>query len=254
MVNVLGKFPENAINNTAYNTNGSDVREATAEERIRYRDANKHKKKRALDVDSSTEPSRSGIVVATKESTKSRSVSTQGEWKEGGASSTAKTATDKNPSGGRDRSRDSDSRDSSRRRESRESERGRAPSKEAVTSVGLGRHQEVDEEEADRREMAEIQGRIEARKTAKDLAVAHATLEGLRASIAEPIPTTSARGSKRAEKETKPDSKTRESRRETKRIPAVPAKIEMPVVAKVARRIGKNIPKKKISGEEEGSL
>jgi len=111
MVSAHGKFPENAINNTAYITNGSDVREATAEERIRYRDANKHKKKKALDVDSSTEPSRSGTVVATKESTKSRPGSGQGEWNEGGASSTAKTAMDKNPSEGRDRSRDSDARD-----------------------------------------------------------------------------------------------------------------------------------------------
>jgi len=37
IVNAHGKFAENAINNTAYNTNGLDVREATAVEKIRYR-------------------------------------------------------------------------------------------------------------------------------------------------------------------------------------------------------------------------
>jgi len=122
-------------------------------------------------------------------------------------------------------------------------------------AVGLGRHQEVDEEEADRREMAEIQGGIEARKTAKDLAVAHATLKGLRASTTEPIPTALARGSKQPERKTKPDSKTvRQSRRETKKIPVAPPEIEMPVVAKVARRVNKNIPKEKVSGEEGVSL
>jgi len=128
------------------------------------------------------------------------------------------------------------------------------PSKEAVIAVESSRHQEVNEEEADRREMAEIQGRIEARKTAKDLAVAHARLKGLRASTAELIPTASARGSKRPEKETKLDIKTRESRRETKKIPVAPAAIEMPVVAEVAKRVSKNIPKENVSGEEGVSL
>jgi len=74
-VNVHGKFPENAINNTAYNTNGSDVRDATAEEKIRYLDANKHKQKKAVDAASSGEASQSSTMVATKAPPKARSAS-----------------------------------------------------------------------------------------------------------------------------------------------------------------------------------
>jgi len=59
MVNVHGKYTENAINNTAYGTDGSDVRDATAEEKIRYLDANKHKGKKATSAVSSAEISKS---------------------------------------------------------------------------------------------------------------------------------------------------------------------------------------------------
>jgi len=40
-----------------------------------------------------------------------------------------------------------------------------------------------DEEEADRREMSEIQGRIEARRAAKDLKVARTTIKELKSSM-----------------------------------------------------------------------
>jgi len=70
----------------------------------------------------------------------------------------------------------------------------------------------------------------------------------------EPIPTALAQESKQPEREMKLDSKTRESRRETKKVSVAPAEIEMPVVAKVAKRVNKNIPKEKVSEEEGVSL
>jgi len=50
MVNAHGKYPDNAVNKTTYRTDGSNVRDATAEEKLRYLDANKHKRKKAVEA------------------------------------------------------------------------------------------------------------------------------------------------------------------------------------------------------------
>jgi len=97
--------------------------------------------------------------------------------------------------------------------------------------------------------MAEIQARIEARGTAKDLTVAHATLEDLRDSNPDPLLTAANRG-KRSEREKKTDEKPRVNKREAKKVPAARAMVEVPVTAKVAKRNSKNANKEK-SGEEE---
>jgi len=63
MVNVHEKYPDGAVNKAAYSTDGSNVRDATEEEKVRYRDANKHRRKKVDEKSSSSEPSRSGTGV-----------------------------------------------------------------------------------------------------------------------------------------------------------------------------------------------
>jgi len=46
MVNVHEKYPDGAVNKAAYSTDGSNVRDATEEEKVRYCDANKHCRKK----------------------------------------------------------------------------------------------------------------------------------------------------------------------------------------------------------------
>jgi len=82
MVNVHGKYTENAVNNAAYLTDGSDVRDATAKEKLRYLDANKHKRKKAVGTVSSGELSKSVTAVDTDASSKSPPVSAREERSE----------------------------------------------------------------------------------------------------------------------------------------------------------------------------
>jgi len=82
MVNVYGKYTENAVNNAAYRTDGSDVRDATTEEKLRYLDANKHKRKKAVGTVSSGELSKSDTAVDAEVPPKSRPVSTCGKQSE----------------------------------------------------------------------------------------------------------------------------------------------------------------------------
>jgi len=73
MVNVHGKYPEGAVNKTAYSTDGSNVRDVTEEEKVRYRDANKHQRKKPVDgKSSSSEPSQSGTALMLLDPTRAR--------------------------------------------------------------------------------------------------------------------------------------------------------------------------------------
>jgi len=183
MVNVHEKYPDGAVNKAAYSTDGSNVRDATEEEKVRYRDANKHSRKKVDEKSSSSEPSAStsGLVgVATAPARP--------------ASARAKRSTDNASSGdrgggnrGKDKERDK-SRDSSRNKgESEKSDDcagARAqetcdPTRNKTATALVGA---PDEEEADRREMAEIQGRIQARRVAKNLEVGRATIKELKSS------------------------------------------------------------------------
>jgi len=67
MVNAQGKYPAAATSSTNYSADGSDGRDATAEEKTRYLNANQHKRKKAVDAPSSDEQSRSttGPVLST---------------------------------------------------------------------------------------------------------------------------------------------------------------------------------------------
>jgi len=46
IVNMHEKYPDGAVNKTAYSTDGTNVRDTTEEEKVRYRDANKHRRKK----------------------------------------------------------------------------------------------------------------------------------------------------------------------------------------------------------------
>jgi len=63
MVNVHEKYPDGAVNKVAYSTDGSNVRDATEEEKVRYRDANKHRRKKVDEKSSSSEPSASHTIL-----------------------------------------------------------------------------------------------------------------------------------------------------------------------------------------------
>jgi len=112
MVNVHGKYTDNAINNTAYRTDGSDVRDATAEEKLRYLDANKHKRKKATSTVTSSEIGKSDTAADPEIPAKPLPISSRGKH----------SARDDRSSGDRDRS---DSRSENRReRTDRNDERG----------------------------------------------------------------------------------------------------------------------------------
>jgi len=65
MVNVHEKYPDGAVNKAAYLTDGSNVHDATEEEKVRYRDANKHRPKKVDEKSSFSEPSVSNTVLLT---------------------------------------------------------------------------------------------------------------------------------------------------------------------------------------------
>jgi len=62
MVNAHGKHPGGATNSGDYQADGSNLRDATAEEKVRYLNANKHKRKTAVETVSSDDRSGTGLV------------------------------------------------------------------------------------------------------------------------------------------------------------------------------------------------
>jgi len=121
MVNVHGKYTENAVNNVAYRTDGSDVRDATAEEKLRYLDANKHKHKKAVGTVSSGELSKIDTAENTDASSKSRPVSARGEQSERDASACDKGKSGISKKKCRESSRKNEDKENVRRSSDRES-------------------------------------------------------------------------------------------------------------------------------------
>jgi len=218
MVNVHEKYPEGAVNKAAYSTDGSNVRDATEEEKIRYRDANKHRRKKVDEKSSSSEPSHSCIAVQSVEISKARPASTRTDRGGGGASSANRSGVSPRakerecPAGGERHGSAHDSKDrgSSREEMARES---RTP---AAATTGNG---EPDEEEMDRRNMAEIQGRIEARRAAKNFETAREMILQLKTSSTQrpAVETRSTRGSQDGDK--KEGEKKTGSARGPKKVP-----------------------------------
>jgi len=180
MVNVHGKYTENAVNNTAYRTDGSDIRDATAEEKLRYPDANKHKRKKGVGTASSGDLSKVDTAENIDASSKSRPMSARGEQSgrdvSGGDTEKCKISSEKSRGTSRKNADEesvakSSDRESSRKRESREHS-----TKTARNSEG------GDNEDEDQRMMNEIKMRMEARKIARDIETAHERRDSSKAS------------------------------------------------------------------------
>jgi len=152
MVNVHQKYPGGAKNSAAYRTDNSDVRDATAEEITGYRDANKHCRKKWEEASSLGEPSRSSTRVEPEAPAKSRCASVREER------------------GGGDASFGDRSGSCQRKKKDHAGLRKRKNCKTEHSARATADEEEPDDEEADRRKMAETQSRIEARQVAKDLA------------------------------------------------------------------------------------
>jgi len=189
------KYSGNAVNKTTYRTDGSDVRDATAEEKLRYLDANKHKRKKAVEAVSSGEQSGSSTAVVSGDLSKTRSVSIRDERGGGDASSGDRSGNNQKKDKDRVSSGKGGERESLRQKEGRESERSR---RTAVTAV----EEEPNKEEADRQILAETQSRIEARRATRDIETAHATIRKLREShsIASAAPDKPARAEQERDK------------------------------------------------------
>jgi len=204
MVNVHEKFPVGASNKSAYKTDGSDVRDATPEEMIRYRDANKHRRKKVDEKSSSSEPSLGSTVLPTEAFPKARPVSARPVQGEGDSSSVNRAAAHRARERISDSSRKGEDRDSSGKRESRGPER-REKAAETV--------REVDEEEADRRDM-------DARKAARDLEIARTTISELKTSGSGASTTLLKPSRKESEREKPEGEKEAVSSRGAKKLPA----------------------------------
>jgi len=225
MVNVHEKFPVGASNKSAYKTDGSDVRDATPEEMIRYRDANKHRRMKVDEKSSSSEPSLGSTVLPAEALPKARPVSARPEQSEGDSPPRNRAAANRAREKERDSLRKGDDRGSSGRHKSREPKQ-----RERATEM----KREVDEEEADRKHMAEIIGRIEARKAAGDLEIARSTIRDLKTSgsVASTAPHKSPR--KESERE-KPEGKKKVvSSRGAKKLPATQTAAEAALARAVA--------------------
>jgi len=111
--------------------------------------------------------------VVSGDISETRSVSLRDERGGGDVSSGDRSRSNQRKDKNRESSGKGGERESSRQKHGRESERSR------VTAV---REEQPDKEEADRRILAETQRRIEARRAARDIETAHATIRELRES------------------------------------------------------------------------
>jgi len=168
MVNIHGKYTNNAVNNAAYRSDGSDVRDATAEEKLRYLDANKHKRKKATSAVSSAEISKSDTAVDAEIPVKSHPVFTRGKQSLQDTSSGDRCRSDSRSEKGRERSDRNEEREISGKSSDRSSSRKIEGQKSECRARATEDEEGIDNEEADQRMMIKIQDRIEARKVARE--------------------------------------------------------------------------------------
>jgi len=178
MVNTHKKFPVDLKNNTYYAADGSDLRDATGEEIEKYRLAASHKRRKP-EVGASSEMSVSATAVSKEtkgkadltpkrdatrrreESPRNRDrhdVSQSRDDGKGGRTASRNSRKD------REKVRDTRGRSDG---EKRRSEKTRDTRQSDRDEKAGGDNEEVDEDERDRREMAEIRHRMKERKAAK---------------------------------------------------------------------------------------
>jgi len=189
MVNTHRKFPVDAKHNAYYAADGSDLREATDEEVIKYQLAAAHKRKKP---DADVTVDRSGSTTAAipeakrdddrssqRDADRHRKCSPRGVVrKRDSHNREAQGKGDRASS--RDSRRDRDvahrdhSRTDSKRRDGGRVTKNRSSEREAKRKEDS---EKIDEDERDRRQMAEIQRGMEERKIAKELERARAIVK-----------------------------------------------------------------------------
>jgi len=166
-VNTHNLYPISIKHNAPYLAVKSDLRPATAEETAKYKDANKHGRKRTTGTASTGAASASRTTVEREDSAgPSKEIRTKKNDNEGVVSKEANKD--------RERGRTATSRD--KRKESRE-DPNRSDTRTARETAD---EKDLAEDESDRREYAALQGKIEARRIAREIQTAHDTLASLR--------------------------------------------------------------------------
>jgi len=180
MVNAHAKYPNDVKHNTIYPADGTDLRDATAEEVEKYRLAATHKRRKPEveapggkidtiacatrgDKKDEIKPSKRDESKHREESGRQgdKILKTRNKSTEGNSGRTASHESRKGDEGNQSRSRNEGVR--------RESERRHGDRLSDREEKGRGVAVELDEDERDRREMAEIRRRMDERKTAKAL-------------------------------------------------------------------------------------
>jgi len=167
LVNTHKLYPVSIKHNATYLPLKSDLRAATVEEILKYKDANKHGRKRAAESTSTGQVSASGTATEPE-----GLAGTSGEREVRREKSDAKPAGEK---GGK--------RDSERAIKVREPKELREDAGREAARIAKETADEKDaaEDEADHQEYLVLQNKMEARRLAREIKVAHDTLASLRA-------------------------------------------------------------------------
>jgi len=167
LVNTHDVYPASIKHNATYLPLKSDLRPATAEEVLKYKDANKHGRKRTTGAASTGEASASGTTLETE--------SGAGVNKERVAQKSKEEKPPTSDKGGkRDRARVTKSREDKVPRE----DAGREEARKAKETAD---EKDAAEDEADKKEYLVLQNKMEARRLAREIQNAHDTLASLRA-------------------------------------------------------------------------
>jgi len=166
-VNTHSLYPISIKHNATYLPLKSDLRHGTAEEILKYKDANKHGRKKAAETASTGEASASGTTVEPE--------GRVGPSKECEGRRPRKESLLTTDTGGeRDRGRTAESRGNMESRK----DSGHHDARKAKETAD---EKDLADDEADRRDFAALQNKIEARRIAREIQTAHDTLASLRA-------------------------------------------------------------------------
>jgi len=158
LVNTHKLYPVSIKHNATYLPLKSDLRAATVEEILKYKDANKHGRKRAAESTSTGEVNASG-TAAEPEAPTGTSGEREGRKDKGGKRDSVRVAKVRE---GKGSNRDPSCDEERRARET-------ADEKDAA------------EDAADKKEYLALQSKMEARRIAREIQIAHDTLASLRA-------------------------------------------------------------------------
>jgi len=167
LVNTHDLYPVSIKHNATYLPLKSDLRPATAEEVLKYKDANKHGRKRTPGAVLTGEATASGTTLESEV--------VAGPSKEHGTQKTKEELPSTSEKGGkRDRGRVTKTREDKEPRE----DAGREDARKAKETAD---EKDAAEDEADKKEYLVLQNKMEARRLAREIKTARDTLASLRA-------------------------------------------------------------------------